>query len=376
VDDAVAGIAEALRDYVPPTGALVNGAAGVALFYGHLVHSCPDRFEGYRQRVDDLLDGAAGWVGERVGPGLFHGYTGVAWVGDHLRRLFGEEDLELNEDIDGALIDELARWDGPFDLVSGLVGIGVYALERIEAPSAQTVLAMVIDRLAEHWEERRLYTWPDELPAYWAERYPSGHHDLGLAHGLPGVIAFLARCREPRAEALLHELVDWLLGRRRVDLESEFPPRDGPGLIESARTAWCYGDAGIALALARAAAVGDPAWGRPAIDIARRAARRPLVKTGVADGMLCHGAAGLIRVYARLAELTGDAELAATAELWMARTLTMRRADPVLAASAGFFVDTGGEPQPAFDFLHGIAGIGLALLPGDREWDRVLLLGD
>src|SRR5262249_56737890 len=60
-----------------------------------------------------------------------------------------------------------------------------------------------------------------------------------------------------------------------------------------ARLAWCYGDPGVAAALLGAArSVAEPAWGREARAIARRAARRPFEQGAVRDAALGPGAAG------------------------------------------------------------------------------------
>src|SRR5436190_1128856 len=58
-----------------------------------------------------------------------------------------------NEDIDAALDELLAAtdWSGSFELMYGLAGIGVYALERLPRASGRRALARVVvllDRLA------------------------------------------------------------------------------------------------------------------------------------------------------------------------------------------------------------------------------------
>ena len=61
-----------------------------------------------------------------LGPGLMQGFTGVAWTIAHLA------DSAAPGAADAALTDMLRRdaWRGTYDLVGGLVGMGIYALER------------------------------------------------------------------------------------------------------------------------------------------------------------------------------------------------------------------------------------------------------
>ena len=88
-----------------------------------------------------------------LSPSLYGGFTGVAWVADLLS---GDSTAALDDDpnaaVDAALESylnaERASRD-PYDLVDGLVGIGVYALERTARPSGRRVLAWVVRRLAE-----------------------------------------------------------------------------------------------------------------------------------------------------------------------------------------------------------------------------------
>src|SRR5439155_14253110 len=152
----------------------------------------------------DFLERAAGLLSAQpMTPSLYGGITGVAWATEHLRaRLFDADEDDSNEEIDVALLDHLNQspWRGPYDLVYGLIGVGVYALERTPRPGAVACLERVIDRLEEVAvrgpEGIAWFTPPRHLPVTLRERSPDGHFNLGLAHGVPGAVAFLAEaCR-------------------------------------------------------------------------------------------------------------------------------------------------------------------------------------
>jgi hypothetical protein len=174
--------------------------------------------------------------------------------------------------------------------------------------------------------------------------------------------------------------VSWLLEQR---LPQEGPVRFAywlaPAELPSpARSAWCYGDPGVAAALLSAArCLGESAWEEEALELAVRAARRPVEECGVTDAGLCHGAAGLGHIFNRLYQSTGHAELASAARFWLARALELRRPGHGVA---GFVPDTAGEDPRRWDagFLMGAAGIALALAAASSEaeptWDRLMLL--
>jgi len=213
--------------------------------------------------------------------------------------------------------------------------------------------------------------------------------NLGVAHGVPGVIAMLGRIAaadvdartKKRALSLLERAVEWLLAQEL--------PRSSEGCFavaagsprEPARLAWCYGDPGIAATLFVAArATRNRVWERAAMRIALRAATRPADTAGVVDAGLCHGAAGVAHIFHRLFLATGEERLAEAARFWFARTLAMRRMG---RGFAGFRVRVpptmnkrGWLTEPGF--LTGAAGITLALIAAttdaDPTWDRTLLL--
>src|SRR5262249_53193737 len=147
---------------------------------------------------------------------------------------------------------------------------------------------------------------------------------------------------------------------------SGFPAWIAPeGAPPPARLAWCYGDPGVAAALLGAArSVGEPAWEREALAIARRASRCPPGKSGVLDAGLCHRAAGLGHLLNRMFQAAGEAWLAEAARYWFDRTLAMRRPGRGIGGFQTCSVSDGGKITWADEtgLLTGSAGIALALL--------------
>ena len=373
---------------------LAAGRAGEAVLYAYLAEAW-SRDED-RETAAEYLEDAIEAVAE-VGmpPSLYAGFTGVAWAASYLDAGDQASDAEdPNQPIDEALKRYLEQspWQHDYDLIRGLVGFGVYALERLPRRTAAECLKQVIDHLHETAEASpegvAWRTAPELLVPSQRQQCPEGYWNLGVAHGVPGVIALLggacaAGVGQARGRSLLDGAVAWLLTQRLPeDADSIFPYWIAPGVEPTpARSAWCYGDPGIAATLLYAArCVGEPTWEQQAIEIARVAAKRPPEKTGVTDACLCHGAAGLGHLYNRMFQATGELFLKEAAWLWFERALKLRRADRGIAGFSAWRLGANGTvgwvDEPGF--LSGAAGIALALLAATTNvepvWDRVLLV--
>jgi lantibiotic biosynthesis protein len=393
--EAVRSIAEALQQDEPAAigHSYGYGHSGLALFYGYLsVASGEERFaELAASNLSQAADAIPDWP---CPLGLFLGLAGTAWASQHLDELLtGSASAETTEEIDEAVAEavEVSPWRGDYDLVSGLAGLGCYALDHPDRAFSEVVVGQVVQRLEELAVERDGgFTWwtaPVLMPPEVAAQYPEGYLNLGVAHGVPGVIGMLGRAcaqglAEPRARRLLDGAVAWLLANRRPDdggssFTSYISPSEPTGSATVCQSAWCYGDAGVAAALLSAArSVGEPAWTREALAIARRdCADRPAGAQEIGT-TLCHGAPGLGHLYNRLFQATGEETFAEAARGWFERALAMRQSGLGLA---GFV----GEPERDKDFTRfglqeGVAGIGLALLAATSsiapDWDRPMLL--
>ncbi|HEX9669190.1 MAG TPA: lanthionine synthetase LanC family protein [Thermoanaerobaculia bacterium] len=373
-----------------PGSSLTAGEAGRAVFFAYLEAACPG--EGHGERGMAHLDRAVELLAaEAEAPDLLFGFTGVAWAVEHLQgRLFEpDEDGDLNAEIDEELAAHLAQspWRRPFELIGGLVGHAVYALRRLPRPRAAVCLERVVDRLSElAIAEPSGLTWPDPAAGRFADGPPlGGDVRLGVAHGVPGVIAALARVRaagiaEAAAGRLIDGAVRWLSAHAAGGQVSLFPaPLDAQDRY--AYPAWCHGDPGSAAALLVAArALGDARLEREALALARFAARPPEGVKGMGDCGLCHGAAGLAHLFARLSRATGDSRLEEVAISWYRYVLAQRRP----GQGVGGFLSRGRIAGGAVGWrddatlLLGSLGVGLALLaaatPIEPCWDELLLL--
>ncbi|HET8774592.1 MAG TPA: lanthionine synthetase LanC family protein [Thermoanaerobaculia bacterium] len=359
---------------------------GAALFhlYLHLAGLAPDdAAECIESALNAAADAAAG---SDMRLSLYEGILGYAWMVEHLSRVAPVGDSELSAELDEAVRAALDD-DIPDDLITGAVGFGMYALERREnAPEAsEAIVSRVIATLGR--QARPVdggITWPahrNSLPSN--ARDEAGTVSLvSLAHGVPGIVAFLARAHAEGANEDAARLAEgalaWLQTQRHAEPSPAwFDHVIGPGSAAfrgPSRLAWCYGDLSAAMAFGLAGAVFERHdWMETSARIARAAAARERNASGVHDAGLCHGAAGVAHLLHTLWILTGDDSLCDAAIRWYGTTLDIADTD------AGFRSFWPGDDAWREDrsFLTGSSGVGLALLsaisPVPPLWSRLLL---
>ena len=417
--DAIQTIAHAVakKDYLDPAPEMRPFRAYEdALLYGYLAVALDDL--EWASRATEYLNQAIDQASQLTGYlGLFGGLTGLAWTIEHVSYLLqqvsvpaenleGEsasepeeskaEEEDLNAEIDAAVLRSLPNMNSsqPYDLISGLVGYGTYFLERLPRESATQGVKAVFAQL-ENLAERvnGMATWysgPELLPDWQREQCPNGYYNLGVAHGIPGIIHFLGEVTatdivdQARSHELLAGAVDWLLAQQRPrGSQSRFSSWVSPGKeSKDSRMAWCYGDLGIVSVLLQVAhRTGRRDWHSFAEELLNHCLAWPPDQTGVADAPLCHGAAGVAHIFNRIYQTEGDRRCLDAALLWYQRTMAFRQTG---TGVGGFSAMTRPDPSapPIWEanpaFLDGAAGVALAFLAAvtsiEPSWDRLLLL--
>ena len=294
--------------------------------------------------------------------------------------------------IDAELLPALAE----FDTIRGLTGYGAYLLRR--NPDA-TALRAVLDycvRLTQPIAHNS-----ELLPGWWTaagpsgrpdNRFPGGHANNGMAHGIGGVLALLALAARHctlvngHTEAL-GQILAWL-DRWREDTSrgSTWPywitrselstGRLGPSAPR--RPSWCYGTAGLARAQQLAAlALGDAGRQVDAENALVTALTDPDQLKATTDNGLCHGFAGLAHIAARAA---GDAHASTVGGLRAAIPALLAAVHPLGTDPAHAAATLIRDEERGPGFLDGAAGIALAVLapststPPQSAWDACLLI--
>jgi lantibiotic biosynthesis protein len=271
-----------------------------------------------------------------------------------------------------------------FDLISGLTGIGVYLLLRRhgDGPLLREVLAYLV-RLTHplHHNGEMIPGWwtgngPQDQPS---PRWPGGHANLSIAHGIAGPLALLATAMRRGITiaghgAAIGRICAWL-DQWRVDTGgcswwpgtvSRAEHHDGtlrrPG---PQRPSWCYGTPGLARAQQLAGlALADPRRQRRAEHALAACVADERQLAELRDASLCHGWAGLVHTVFRVAADATTPDLAAPLD-----HLRVRLVD---------HLDRYGLPDHD-GLLEGTTGIRLVLddpsdVPPAPPWDACLLL--
>ncbi len=358
---------------------LAGGSAGFALLF-----ACLYRHRGREaDRASALahLDAAFDAIATAPAtPTLHTGFLGPAWVALTITEWLcpGSPD-PIDEELDASLLGMLSHTPSqvPFELIAGSAGQGLYLLARHPSPTAERALVHLLDALeasAVRAESGRTWHTPPEwLPEAQRIAAPQGTWNLGLSHGVPGVIVLLAELERrrfgPRVRNLLEDATSWLLAQQLETPNPTYYPawhEVGERDREGTRLAWCYGDLGVCVALANAAdALGSTELRDAASSLALHAATLSRENSGVLDAGLCHGAAGAGHLFLRLHRHLGHEPLLAAARRWFEVTLALGEREttrwrfhhprPGLRAEHEAWIE---DPT----FLTGEAGAAIALI--------------
>ena len=390
--------------YWEPYG-MAQGDAGVALFCSYLDACFPS--EKWDVVGHDYLSLAVQAAQAAGTPplGLFGGLAGLSFAahslsrnGSRYQRLLDALDASLS----GRALAEARKLVGrhgmavsEFDLISGLAGVGAYLLCRGASLATDPALRAILEGLVAltetsggvpHW-----YT-PSELLAdeSMVSVYPAGNLNCGLAHGIPGPLAFMALALESGAEvdgleAAVQRTADWLARHHTADAFGLNWPTAVPfstdgavaaDSLDSSRAAWCYGTPGVARALWLAGrTLGDENLGRLAIDGMAAVYRRPVPERRIDSPTFCHGVAGLLQVTVRFAQDTGLALFNDAAQSLCEQLLSSYDPDRPLGFAS---IEPQGNLVDQPGLLDGAGGVVLALLAAATDvpptWDRLFLL--
>lgn len=313
---------------------------------------------------------------------LFGGISWLAWVVDEL--VGGRDADSVLARFDIALLQAFDDRVG-FDLVGGLAGIGVMAASREQAGGAK-----IADRVLRKLEVAAVpfgdgVAWPTpvaHMSPSQRETYPDGMFDLGVAHGMGGVIGMLSQFVEAeievgRSRALLQRAVAWLR-----DAATPGCPRFGtnwPVDRGGPRIGWCYGDLGIAGVLLRAsAALDDEALADEAVGLLRGVIA-PLEERGAPDASFCHGAAGFAHIYSVAYQQTGLEDMRVQAVRWLREVIEMRKPGTGIAGYSSLKIDGDATRWEADrSLLTGVVGTALVLHAATTDdvpsWQRLFAL--
>jgi lantibiotic biosynthesis protein len=345
----------------------LEGPAGFAIFYGALGELTGEK--RFTSAMHENLRRAA-HADDRPSTGLFSGISGLraaAALATRTEYRYSKLVAQCDEFVDSQLPQRPSKPDtfAGYDLIEGWSGVRL---------SRGVVGPQEPDRLVE------FIVWALADPERWRCTHPltpeePAQNDLGLAHGLAGMLAALSLTLKAMDDSTAAVATTALraLCELRVDLASHivWPPEASLGQPELCRSAWCYGAAGVIATVHSAAiALADRETMAFAEDAMRRLAAQT-IDSWLLDGeALCHGLMGNAVCFASVAAA------ADSAELWTVALDVASAAMSSLDARGGkcWARVLSGE-YDAVGLLNGVSGIALALLTlsgdADSNWMRL-----
>lgn len=371
---------------------LLGGTAGITLLFGYLSKVFPKK--KYLQTTFDYLNELSdSLANDEMNYNMSAGVAGIAFVFQHLRNmgvLDIEEDLNLGE-LDAFIFKGVENdfRTNNWDPLHGMVGLGIYFLERNKETGEEKYLEKIVDYLAElRTDVGNHKVWI--TPGY--EKYSNDNYNFGMAHGMPGVLTFLAQVytkgiRQNEIKEIISLAVQFLLQHELIDDIYCFPsaldviPKQDEEKLNS-RLAWCYGDLCMAFALIHCGiAVDNEDWKNKGIEIAEKTTRRTFETAGCVDAPFCHGTVGLVHLYHRLYNLTKNETFKKAAQYWL--DLTHREFYKPGEGASGYYFRTFNKDTnnfkmiPQYSLLEGSAGIALVYLSYifdiKPDWDIIFL---
>lgn len=404
---------------LPPPPSLMGGSSGLLLLFAELGRVCPDekwdiaahahvlsiKESIERSGIQDLSL-SAGLTGICLAlQEASHGGTRYGRLLDKLNDFLlchVEEHYFLP--IQHSLHHYTRSPVDTYDLISGLVGVGLYALKNRHRPQFYDLTVNILSHLTKLMTPLEIegvvvpgWYLPSEHQMLEKDiaHFPKGSFNLGLAHGVPGVLAFYSL-------AALHgvvidhqmqqvrETADYLMIRRReqsggyfwetiVSFENEYGNSKQQHLF--ARDAWCYGAPGVARSLFLAGRAMQSAHIQDfAVKSFESIFLRSVEDWNIPGPTFCHGLSGLMTITYLMAHDSGSSLLRGQLPRLQQMVLDCYRPEYPF----GFQDHRHGESEglecvDSPGLLVGATGVLLSLLTlsqGCRNWMWPLLIED
>ncbi|MFN5073017.1 MAG: lanthionine synthetase LanC family protein [Cyclobacteriaceae bacterium] len=310
---------------------------------------------------------------------LFNGISGLGWVLEHFRNIgvLSQGDIfDTVSQIDALIESELKGEQvtvHDLDLFYGIVGITVYLLEKNQSRAKSHLLTIAFQKICSTIELMN----------------ESTKIDLGMPHGLSGVIIILTKLLKfGFDEKLLLKNLSLcsgvILNSRLVSDELSLFPTETTSTKPS-RLAWCYGDLSILFALARANVHLRSETLNYQIHLLHQTCQlRKLDKSGVftsnenIDTGLCHGSLGIAYVLNKISQATNDSTDGQIL-YWIEQSFyKMDITKKFLNFKTAYPEEGGIEWGYDGGLVDGLAGIGLMLIGLSSTkctaWDSLFLL--
>lgn len=370
---------------------LFSGNLGLVIY--HYYYSKVTGNNQSKERATELLQNIIERVDEeKTSLGnytLSYGIAGLGYVLNHLVNedfieYSGQEIEKINELIYEWALEMIENDDSEF--MHGAFGAILYLSKNRVTPKIEFYLSNLIEKLtkqANHTNDGIYFDFFNKL----VPEYPKGTINLSLSHGLCGILLILIDLLKKK---LIKSETKTLVIDGIKFLESNLSPVDFSQKIycfsdsvifedrlekRNTRLAWCYGDLNPALVFLKA---GELFKNERYTEIGNEIAlttlnRKDYEQTFIKDSQFCHGTSGLVQVYHRIYQMTGNDSYLKGRDFWIEKTLDYLENE----IDSNYY----NKDNKTGELLEGLAGVGLVLLSTlsidnqeDLLWDELFLL--
>lgn len=309
-----------------------------------------------------------------------NGLTGFALTLDYLLEeayLSKDDCSEVMEQLSNRIALEAKRQSlvGNFDLFDGSLGMIQYLVEQ---PCENTDwLKVFIGALHDNIKDSRFGRVWTTTKTVAGE--PLEYINLGLPHGLLGILTILARIKEKglyNVDDLIATSIDTLRQVSKIKFSPDyhypcFISTNSDKYIQSS-LAWCYGDLITGYIMMKIAKVTGDNWlAESAHTLLHGCLHRTNSFTG--DISLCHGSMSVSLLFKKIFENTGIVAFQHASYIWKSKTIeTMNQYE-----TTGL-PNTTSKIYQSSSLLYGLPGVYLSLLTVQTDkasgWERLLLL--
>lgn len=291
-----------------------------------------------------------------------------------------------------------------YEVIQGLAGIGVCALNDLTHPMLSSFLQEILELLVS-------LVKPIEIQGKWVPgwyvlpefnmqeetklRFPLGNFNLGLSHGITGVLAFLAiaylhNIQVPRQREAIKHIATWLCSKRKryknssyweamIPIDYDFNQETQENF--SSRDAWCYGTPGVANTLYLASrALQDEELKKSALTDFQSIFFRTQKEWKIPGPTLCHGIGGLFLITNLLANHSKEKKLFEQKEKLKLMLVDFFNKDHPFGIKDLEPLKNGGFVElDKSGLLEGASGVLLTLLSSEHKiswWHAPFLVGE
>lgn len=278
-----------------------------------------------------------------------------------------EEALEVLDETVMAFISQKMEEDD-LDYTHGLL-LGGYYFSKRDCSQKSTVLQRILDKIVAS-------ACPNDEGVYWnfyTKNTLETKVDLGLAHGMSGVVLFLLQLHsisfeKSTCEFLIQKALVFLAQQKRnhenvwfpvCGFEKEYPPYNS----------LAYGDLGIGYVFLKAGLqLDNEFFKKEGMSILENGARfREETQLRVRDANLLYGAAGLFTFFRMLNDIEQHPSFQEASEYWYGK-IALFENNEAPNQKAGFSSFFNAQYEFAhLGFSQGIAGIGIALISKELD---------